>query len=65
MARLVERHFGGHQDIEWAIARDGTPFMLQSRPVTTGPEAPAATPRRSALSFVMATFGVTGDAEES
>ena len=34
VARLVQRHFGGHQDVEWAIAPDGTLFVLQSRPVT-------------------------------
>ena len=27
--------FGGPQDVEWAIAKDGTLWLLQSRPVTT------------------------------
>lgn len=29
----VERHYGSHQDIEWAIA-DGRTYLVQSRPVT-------------------------------
>jgi len=31
----VARVFGGPQDVEWAIERDGTLRLLQSRPVTT------------------------------
>ena len=31
----VERAFGRPQDVEWAIARDGHLWLLQSRPVTT------------------------------
>jgi pyruvate,water dikinase len=31
----VARVFGGPQDVEWAIANDGTLWLLQSRPVTT------------------------------
>ena len=47
VARAAERHFGSHQDVEWAIARTGTLpenlFVLQSRPVTTvGPPSQAA-----------------------
>ena len=30
----LQRHFGGPQDVEWAIA-EGQLFLLQSRPVTT------------------------------
>jgi pyruvate,water dikinase len=30
----LEEHFGGPQDVEWAIA-DGRAYLLQSRPVTT------------------------------
>jgi pyruvate,water dikinase len=56
VAKRVERHFGSHQDIEWAIDRDGELFVLQSRPVTVAPsrEAPAG---KSALDLVMKTFG--------
>jgi len=57
VARRVERHFGCHQDIEWAIARDGDLFMLQSRPVTAAPRRePVA--GKSAMDLVMGTFGV-------
>src|SRR6185295_18544156 len=30
MSRRIEAHFGSHQDVEWAIARDGALFILQS-----------------------------------
>jgi pyruvate,water dikinase len=63
VAKRVETHFGGHQDIEWALAR-GQPLpdavvVLQSRPVTTLRErAPKLS--GSALSLVMSTFGASG-----
>jgi len=63
VARVVQRHFGGHQDVEWAIAPDGTLFVLQSRPVTaTGaPKDDGAEPApASALSMVMSRFGAGG-----
>jgi pyruvate,water dikinase len=58
VAQRVERHFGSHQDIEWAIDREGELFMLQSRPVTVLASAkqPAG---KSAIDLVMGTFGVT------
>lgn len=31
----VEEHYGEPQDIEWAIDRDGTLWLLQARPITT------------------------------
>jgi pyruvate,water dikinase len=34
LGRQLEAHFGGPQDVEWAIA-GGEVFLLQSRPVTT------------------------------
>jgi len=34
LGRRLEDHFGGPQDIEWAIA-DGRIYLLQARPVTT------------------------------
>jgi pyruvate,water dikinase len=57
LGRRVERHFGGHQDVEWAIDADGKLFALQSRPVTVAPrrEAPKG---KSAMDLVMGTFGV-------
>ena len=32
-ALLLEEHFGGPQDIEWALDQDGSLFVLQSRPL--------------------------------
>jgi pyruvate,water dikinase len=55
VARRVERHFGGHQDVEWAIDAGGELHVLQSRPVTT--LAPKAAAPASAMELVMKTFG--------
>jgi pyruvate,water dikinase len=67
VARRVERHFGSHQDIEWAIAR-GRPLpdallVLQARPVTTLPD-PTPKLSASAMSLVMGTFGASAKTEE-
>jgi pyruvate,water dikinase len=65
VGRRVEGHFGGHQDIEWAIAkaeepdRPGELFMLQSRPVTVKPAKPESAAGKSAMDLVMGTFGAT------
>jgi pyruvate, water dikinase len=57
VARKIESHFGGHQDIEWAIARSGGElYMLQARPVTVKAKS-QKTPPRSAMDLVMGTFG--------
>jgi len=56
VARRVERHFGSHQDIEWALDRDGSLFVLQSRPVTAVRKRDAG-PARSAVEIVMGRFG--------
>ncbi len=56
VARMIERHFGSPQDVEWAIAADGL-YVLQSRPVTALPERKPASEQASALSLVMKTFG--------
>jgi pyruvate,water dikinase len=58
VGRRVERYFGARQDIEWAIARDGELFVVQSRPVTgiAKPQDDAAKPA-SAMSLLMSTFG--------
>jgi pyruvate, water dikinase len=63
IARRVERHFGAHQDIEWAIARSGERpenlMVLQSRPVTALPKPlKKKQPGVSAISLVMGAFGV-------
>ncbi len=60
VARRVERHFGSHQDVEWAIARSRSLpdalVVLQARPVTAVPDrAPKLS--GSALSLVLGTFG--------
>ena len=55
LGRRVERHFGGHQDVEWAIDVQGELFVLQSRPVTVAPRKSA--PAKSAIQLVMGTFG--------
>ncbi|HEU5439603.1 MAG TPA: PEP/pyruvate-binding domain-containing protein [Ktedonobacterales bacterium] len=38
LARRIERHFGGPQDVEWAIDARGQLFVLQARPMTALPE---------------------------
>jgi pyruvate, water dikinase len=60
VARLVQRHFGGHQDVEWAVDPDGTLFVLQSRPVTAIGGKPVPVEPVSALSMVMSRFGAGG-----
>jgi pyruvate,water dikinase len=67
IARRVERHYGAHQDVEWALTRgrslpDGL-FVLQARPVTAVPErAPKLS--GSALSLVLSTFGAVQTKDE-
>ena len=61
VGKRIERHFGSHQDIEWALAREsGELFVLQSRPVTARPATETPAPQ-SALSLVMKTFGAGTD----
>jgi phosphoenolpyruvate synthase/pyruvate phosphate dikinase len=66
VARRIERHYGGHQDVEWAIAHSQVLpealHVLQSRPVTTRPKA-ASKAAASALSLVLGTFGAPADTE--
>ena len=61
LGRRVEHHFGGHQDVEWAIARGSTArdglFAVQARPVTAIARPKAAAPPASAMALVMSTFG--------
>jgi pyruvate,water dikinase len=40
----VEREFGGPQDVEWALARDGTMYVVQSRPITAPVTVDSAVP---------------------
>lgn len=66
VARRIERHYGAHQDVEWALARSrALPealLVLQARPVTTRPKSEPAT-TASALSLVLGTFGAPRDSE--
>jgi pyruvate,water dikinase len=64
LARRVERHFGCHQDIEWAIGRDGELFVVQSRPVTAVAKPAGSPEHASAISLVMSTFGAAGGGGE-
>jgi pyruvate, water dikinase len=57
LARRVQRHFGAHQDIEWAIDRGGELFVLQARPVTAVRKPEGGGAPADALSLVMKTFG--------
>lgn len=45
LARDIERHCGAPQDIEWAIDRRGTLFLLQARPITAMGEALQGAPK--------------------
>ncbi len=60
LSKRVERHFGGHQDVEWAIDRGGELYVLQTRPVTALPKKPPAPAPASAMSLVMQKFGAGG-----
>jgi pyruvate, water dikinase len=59
VGKRVERHFGSHQDIEWAVARDGDGelFVVQARPVTGLAKKPEKPKPASAMSLIMSTFG--------
>jgi pyruvate,water dikinase len=61
VARRIERYFGSHQDIEWALARDsdGELFVVQTRPVTAMAKKAGKPKAESALSLIMSTFGAT------
>jgi pyruvate, water dikinase len=59
VGKRVERHFGSHQDVEWALAR-GTGdelFVVQARPVTGLAKKPEQQAPASAMSLIMSTFG--------
>jgi pyruvate, water dikinase len=58
LARRVERHYGCHQDVEWAIDRaTGELRLLQARPETVwSRRAPAEPAPAGALAALTATF---------
>jgi pyruvate,water dikinase len=59
VGKRVERHFGAHQDVEWALARgEGRElFLVQARPVTGLAKKPETPKPVSAMSLIMSTFG--------
>ena len=61
LGHRIERYFGSHQDIEWAIARNkglpGSLFVVQSRPVTALPQREPPPKRDSAMAHVLSMFG--------
>jgi len=63
VARRIERYFGAHQDVEWALARGGELSIVQTRPVTGLPKKPEEPKPQSAMSLIMGTFGA-GPAKE-
>jgi pyruvate,water dikinase len=63
VARRVQKYFGSHQDVEWALDGGGDLFVVQSRPVTaTGAAKKEETAEKpaSALALVMSKFGAGG-----
>jgi pyruvate,water dikinase len=59
LGRRVEAHFGGPQDVEWAIDGAGALWLTQSRPITTlYPQPPGPGPR--AYVCVSLAQGLTG-----
>jgi pyruvate,water dikinase len=61
LGRRIERYFGSHQDVEWAIARGqelpASLFIVQSRPVTALPHRDPQPSHDSAMALVMSMFG--------
>jgi len=60
VGKVIERHFGGPQDVEWAVDKDlllpESVFMVQSRPETVWSQrqkGPIFTPRESTLDYVV------------
>jgi phosphoenolpyruvate synthase/pyruvate phosphate dikinase len=64
LGRRIERYFGSHQDVEWAIARGrdlpGSLYVVQSRPVTALPQRAAPPQHDSAMAHVLSMFGAGG-----
>jgi rifampicin phosphotransferase len=54
----VEAHYGGPQDIEWAIDTSGQIFLLQARPITTLFPLPADAPSSGDALRVYLSFGI-------
>lgn len=59
LGKRVEKHYGSAQDIEWAVARDGVVYLLQSRPETVWSSRevqPLAAPRVNPFDHVLAAL---------
>ena len=64
MGKLIERHYGCPQDIEWAIDKDmpttGAVFILQSRPETVwsskAPQPVAGGGKKSAMDHILSSI---------
>jgi pyruvate,water dikinase len=59
IAKRVERHYGTAQDIEWAVDRAGTTYLLQSRPETVWSARevkPLAAPKQNPFDHVLAAL---------
>jgi pyruvate,water dikinase len=67
LARRIERHYGRHQDIEWAIDRHaGEVFVLQSRPETVwSQKAPRGVPASDGPIAAIAAAFLGGSAPKS
>lgn len=67
VAGRVQRYFGSHQDVEWALARGRelpeSLHVVQSRPVTALPRREQPPVAGSAMSLVMSMFGAGGRSE--
>jgi pyruvate,water dikinase len=58
-AAAIENHYGCPQDIEWAIDREGRPFILQTRPLRMmAKEAPRSIPTRMAGYNILIDRGI-------
>jgi pyruvate,water dikinase len=60
LGERVEEHYGGPQDVEWAIA-DGEVYMLQSRPITTISDGAEVEEEREECEAAKAADGNGGD----
>ena len=60
MGKIIEKHYGRPQDIEWAVDKDmpsaGNVMILQSRPETVWSDKkrePEAAPKKSVMDFML------------
>ncbi|GAB7079921.1 PEP/pyruvate-binding domain-containing protein [Megalodesulfovibrio paquesii] len=60
MAWQLEQYFGSPQDVEWAVDRQGAPWILQTRPMQQGQtEAPLPRPLAEQLPEPLLSGGVS------